>query len=135
MANRTFCSSCGKPMDGSRQFCEQCGIFLGEASWAPRDAPVCMRCGAVNAPGRRDCGQCRTNLVTGFGDDWEGHVLYDPAPATRRPSGPLVEGACTMCGAVNPPGEPFCGNCGQFLEWDGAVASRAAPNDRPVEPS
>ncbi len=129
MAGTTFCGTCGTPFDGSRQFCERCGVFLGDPSWAPAAARRCPRCGAPNAPGRADCGRCFANLTTGLDRMWERPP--GPVPATPVPPVPLREGACTTCGTVNAPGESFCGSCGQFLEWDGAVASRSAANDRP----
>jgi uncharacterized OB-fold protein len=29
-----FCSSCGTTIDGTRQYCAKCGVFLGWKTWA-----------------------------------------------------------------------------------------------------
>lgn len=34
---------------------------------------------------------------------------------------------CAECGTSNRDNERFCGECGAFLEWEGAVVERAAP--------
>ncbi|MGW0436464.1 NADase-type glycan-binding domain-containing protein [Micromonospora sp. NPDC003197] len=38
---------------------------------------------------------------------------------------------CAECGTSNRDDERFCGECGAFLEWDGAVAERTAPVPAP----
>jgi RNA polymerase subunit RPABC4/transcription elongation factor Spt4 len=136
MATQPFCRTCGTSIDGTRQFCERCGVFLGEASWAPRSAKVCSKCGSVSAPDRTVCGRCRTSFVTGFDEMWEGHILVDPdsvAPASG-PTAPPGEGGCTVCGFLNGPGESFCANCGHFLDWDGTPGPEIPPHMRPEAP-
>jgi uncharacterized OB-fold protein len=37
------------------------------------------------------------------------------AEATEQPPVRLVENTCPSCATVNPPGQPFCGQCGTHL--------------------
>src|SRR4051794_40251588 len=139
---RPFCSTCGTTINAARQFCEQCGIFVGEWSWAPRDAVVCAACGAPNAPGRTRCGRCFRDPRTGLDpihpvcgqvrafEPIEGSAPDGLGVGQSGPSHPPTEGACLTCGEVNPRGTTFCGSCGRFVEADPGAVSEAAANDR-----
>ncbi len=39
---------------------------------------------------------------------------------------------CARCGFANAPGDQFCGSCGTFLEWEGAVPTAAAASGSPA---
>jgi RNA polymerase subunit RPABC4/transcription elongation factor Spt4 len=126
MATRPWCSTCGTPYDGTRQFCERCGVFLGQASWAPRNAKACPNCGAVGRPDLTTCPRCHTSYATGFSDHWEGHVLVEPVPPEPLPpgpTGPAVEGTCPACGYRNPPGAIVCVRCRSRLVPETSAAA------------
>ena len=50
---QTICPSCGKPA-GTGKFCNNCG--------APLNLAKCPKCGAMNQPGTRFCGDCGAKL-------------------------------------------------------------------------
>jgi hypothetical protein len=130
-AMRTFCPTCGTKIDGTRQYCATCGVFLGWKTWAaPLDARVCPKCEAPNAPDRSSCGHCFTSLLTG-GDDrfFCGTPFLDlpHADAASDVGPPRPAGACHRCGVANPAGEVFCGNCGSYLDWEHEVRQPEPP--------
>src|SRR3954447_25115702 len=141
---RPFCSTCGTTINAARQFCEQCGIFAGEWSWAPREAIVCAACGAPNAPGRTRCGRCFRDPRSGLDpihpvcgqvrafEPIDGSSAGGLGVGQSAASRPLAEGACPTCGQVNGPGTTFCGSCGRFLEADVTAVSDGAANDRTI---
>ncbi|WP_239336700.1 zinc-ribbon domain-containing protein, partial [Frankia sp. CiP3] len=47
----------------------------------------------------------------------------------------MAEAVCEQCGSPVRDGEPFCGNCGAFLEWDREptpTGQAAAAHPQPV---
>lgn len=138
---RTWCSSCGTPLDPTRQFCATCGVYTADGWAPPLDAKTCERCGAVNAPDRTDCGRCMTNLATGR-DAYCGQVyLFEQAngvsDAPATPGLAIGEdgdpSACPSCGTVNRADVSFCGNCGRFLEWGSSPDGPVSPLPTPGE--
>ena len=126
-----FCASCGTLIDGDRQYCARCGVFLGWKSWAPPlDAQICRNCEAPNAPGRTECGLCLTSLGSGLDPAYCGQVYafehLPPAGPGREIGPPRADGGCRVCGTVNEAGTVFCGSCGSFLEWDAPPTTGSA---------
>jgi len=112
---------------------------------APAPVPVptvppveCPTCGAANTPANKFCSTCGATMVAAptaavmgpqpvagltavaepaaidkpVGEKAEGEM----AAIDRPPAAPKVgENTCPSCATVNPPGQPFCGQCGTRL--------------------
>jgi predicted amidophosphoribosyltransferase len=106
------------------------GKSVRELRSAVRDEPVappapvvppvaCAACGASNPATNRFCSTCGASMtappasVPAQATPAEpATVPAEPAPATAPP---VRENICPSCATANPPGQPFCGQCGTRL--------------------
>jgi len=91
------CPSCQATNYGGNRFCSTCGATLAAPAVAPLVAEV---------PVETETGYAAPSVST----------LVAPEPGTT-PTLPntVPANTCPSCATINPPGQPFCGQCGTRL--------------------
>lgn len=126
------CPSCGASVPISAIYCSKCGASvasLHEHRVVKRK--ICPHCGRPNNPQARFCSYCFFTLANAETQDMQVvHISKplegDSVKQTYLQNGSGKQKICTGCGALNPPDEFFCVNCGFKLDVE--VQKKYCPN-------
>jgi hypothetical protein len=110
------CANCHANVPATNKFCSSCGVTLVVA--APEAAaPVAVGETSAEAPPTavgppKTAGEAALAAPPTLGST---SGAATPVAAQAEPPVKLVENTCPSCATVNPPGQPFCGQCGTHL--------------------
>ena len=119
VAPPVICGACQASNPATNRFCSTCGATLGAPAPAPPPAPStatpseaaqAQPAGGVGAPAVVDAEHA---VPPPSGAPLVADAEH-PAPTSMAPGGTPTN-TCPSCATINPPGQPFCGQCGTRL--------------------
>lgn len=115
-----ICAECRASNPATNKFCSACGATFrpAEAAAAPATAEPAPAPPAAPEGTASDAPAAHAPAASGTGEASE--PVKDTAPIdagrTVHTRATLPQNTCPSCATINPPGQPFCGQCGTRLK-------------------